>query len=106
MELSRRSFMALASGLFVPYEPERVYSFLPGYRLWDRSCILAASVGIVHVSGESCRSWEDEEEIECLQWLGSDHNNMPLRDARIDLFGSVNDLRESARIWGIPLRFA
>lgn len=35
--LKRRSFLALASGLFVPWEPERVYSFLPAWRLIDRT---------------------------------------------------------------------
>ena len=36
MSFSRRSFMALASGLLLPYEPERVYSFLPAWRLVSR----------------------------------------------------------------------
>lgn len=35
--MNRRSFMALASGLLVPWEPERVYSFLPAWRLVTRS---------------------------------------------------------------------
>ena len=34
--MNRRSFIALASGLFVPWEPERVYSFLPAWRLIPR----------------------------------------------------------------------
>jgi hypothetical protein len=34
--LNRRSFIALASGLLVPWEPERVYSFLPAWRLVSR----------------------------------------------------------------------
>lgn len=34
--MNRRSFMTLASGLLVPWEPERVYSFLPAWRLVSR----------------------------------------------------------------------
>lgn len=31
--MNRRNFIALASGLLVPWQPERVYSFLPAWRL-------------------------------------------------------------------------
>jgi len=34
--VNRRSFIALASGLLVPWQPERVYSFLPAWRLVSR----------------------------------------------------------------------
>jgi len=34
--ISRRSFLTLASGLLVPYEAGRVYSFLPAWRLVSR----------------------------------------------------------------------
>lgn len=36
MEMNRRNFIALASGLLVPWQPERVYSFLPAWQLVDR----------------------------------------------------------------------
>ena len=35
--MNRRNFIALASGLLVPWQPERVYSFLPAWRLINRS---------------------------------------------------------------------
>ena len=34
--MNRRHFFALASGLLVPWEPERSYSFLPAWRLIRR----------------------------------------------------------------------
>jgi hypothetical protein len=36
MQFGRRSFFALASGLLAPWQPERVYSFLPAWRLLPR----------------------------------------------------------------------
>jgi len=37
--MQRRDFFKLASGLLVPWEPERVYSFLPAWRLIRRDWI-------------------------------------------------------------------
>ena len=56
MIFSRRSLFAAASGLLLPYEPERVYSFLPAWRLINRDCFdmylsgmrLVVAPGLVH----------------------------------------------------------
>lgn len=52
--MNRRHFFALASGLLVPYEPERVYSFLPAWRLLPREFFddKLASLSALDVSTE------------------------------------------------------
>ena len=47
MKLGRRSFLTLASGLLVPHEPERVYSFAGGW---------SSAIGSVFVNGV-WRAW-------------------------------------------------
>jgi hypothetical protein len=114
--ISRRAFMALASGLLVPYEPERIYSFLPAWRLLQREFV---DRNIAHLSRVVvCASQEPDKLFLGAPWLkpGDKYPGVPdgMPDPRWvadNVLGIIHpsnllDVQKSCEAFGVEMAFS
>jgi hypothetical protein len=88
--MTRRTLLQLASGLLVPYEPERVYSFLPAWRLMRRDFAEHHFPGRVF----AVAGWVHPDHFVDTQFCFRFHESNRL------------DIEKSSEAFGIPVVFA